>query len=99
MRKNEKLYIVRYITDKGKEGKYTCIVANNTRQAAKIAYKINENRIKSPLLPDPGDIIKISNIRPEMLTAKQEYLKNKKYIKHLKACEKKLSEIGGIKNV
>lgn len=95
MRKNVKLYIVRYITDKGKEGKYTSIAANNTRQAAKIAYRINKNRIKSPLLPDRGNIAKITNIRPEMLTAKQEYLKNKKYIKHLKACEKKLSEMEG----
>lgn len=93
MRKNEKLYIIKYITNKGKEGKYTCIVASNTRQAAKIAYRINENRIKSPLLPDPGNIEKITNIRPEMLTPKQKYLQNKKYIKHLKAREKKLSEM------
>ena len=83
MRKNEKLYIVEYITDKGLTGKYTTIAASNTRHAAKIAYKINENRIISPLLKDRGNIEKITNIRPEMLTPKQEYLKRKKLIKRL----------------
>lgn len=83
MRKNEKLYIIRYITDKGYTGRYTCINASNTRQAAKIAYKINENRIKSPLLEDRGDIEKITSIKPEMMTPKQKYLINKKFIKKL----------------
>lgn len=63
MRKNEKNYKVTLQTTTGAILTKYCIEASNPRQAAKIARKMQNIRVKSPLIKDTGDALKIMDVK------------------------------------